>query len=73
MHENSHHDPYTREEDSRIFPFAKIMRKARIDELPQMINILKGDLHLIADILFTKSTPPLWLRGGVDLVKRMSV
>lgn len=47
MHENSHHDPYTREEDSRIFPFAKTMRKTRIDELPQMINILKGDLHLI--------------------------
>lgn len=47
MHENSHHDAYTRENDTRIFPFAHIMRKTRLDELPQMWNILKGDMHLI--------------------------
>ena len=47
MHENSHHDPYTRENDTRIFPFGVTMRKTRLDELPQMINILKGEMHLI--------------------------
>lgn len=47
MHENSHHDAYTRENDSRIFPFAHTMRKTRLDELPQMWNILKGEMHLI--------------------------
>lgn len=47
MHENTHFDPYTREEDSRIFPFGKFMRKARIDEFPQIINVLKGDMHLV--------------------------
>jgi lipopolysaccharide/colanic/teichoic acid biosynthesis glycosyltransferase len=47
MHENSHHDPYTRENDSRIFPWGNIMRKTRIDEIPQLINVLKGDMHLI--------------------------
>lgn len=47
MHENSHHDPYTKEGDSRIFPFGHLMRKARFDELPQMWNILKGEMHLI--------------------------
>ena len=47
MHENSHHDPYTRENDTRIFPFGNTMRKTRIDELPQMLNVLKGDMHLI--------------------------
>ncbi|ABB45009.1 sugar transferase [Sulfurimonas denitrificans DSM 1251] len=47
MHEGSHHDPYTRENDSRIFPFGNIMRRRRLDELPQMINILKGEMHLI--------------------------
>lgn len=47
MHENSEHNPYTQEGDSRIFPFGHFMRKARFDELPQMWNILKGDMHLI--------------------------
>lgn len=47
MHEGSHHDPYTRENDTRIFPFGNIMRRRRLDELPQMINILKGEMHLI--------------------------
>ena len=47
MHENSHFDPYTKENDSRIFPYGKVMREKRFDELPQMINILKGDMHLI--------------------------
>jgi len=47
MHEDSHHDPYTRENDSRIFPWGETMRKLRIDELPQLWNVLKGDMHLI--------------------------
>lgn len=33
--------------DSRITRIGKIIRKRRIDELPQMINILKGDMSLI--------------------------
>ena len=47
MHINSHHDKYTRENDTRIFPWGNNMRKTRIDELPQMINVLKGDMHFI--------------------------
>jgi lipopolysaccharide/colanic/teichoic acid biosynthesis glycosyltransferase len=47
MHVNSNFNPYTEENDSRIFPFGIIMRKMRIDELPQMLNVLKGDMHLI--------------------------
>ena len=38
---------YTVENDNRITKFGKIMRKMRIDELPQVINILKGDMSLI--------------------------
>ena len=47
MHENSHFDPYTQEEDTRIFPYGNFMRKSRIDELPQLWNVLRGDMHLI--------------------------
>ena len=38
---------YTQENDPRIFPWGKVMRKTRLDELPQIWNILKGEMHLI--------------------------
>lgn len=47
MHENAHFDPYTQKEDKRIFPFGSVMRKTRIDELPQLWNVLKGDMHFL--------------------------
>lgn len=34
-------------EDSRITNWGKIMRKWRIDELPQFVNIIKGDMSLV--------------------------
>jgi polysaccharide biosynthesis protein PslA len=33
--------------DSRITPWGKIMRKWRLDELPQLWNILKGEMSLV--------------------------
>ncbi len=33
--------------DSRVTPFGKFLRKTRIDEFPQFINILKGDMAVI--------------------------
>ena len=47
MYERSHFNPYTQKEDLRIFPFGSIMRKYRIDELPQIWNVIKGDMHII--------------------------
>lgn len=35
------------EDDDRITPVGKFIRKCRIDELPQLVNILKGDMSLV--------------------------
>jgi lipopolysaccharide/colanic/teichoic acid biosynthesis glycosyltransferase len=38
---------FTKLNDKRITPFGKFMRKTRLDEFPQFINILKGDMAII--------------------------
>ena len=38
---------FASKDDPRIFKWGATMRKTRIDELPQMWNILKGEMHLI--------------------------
>ena len=37
----------TVKDDPRVLPFGKFLRKTKINELPQLINILKGDMSVI--------------------------
>jgi exopolysaccharide biosynthesis polyprenyl glycosylphosphotransferase len=46
-HEEDKHSKYVSKKDPRVTRFGRIMRKLRLDELPQFFNILKGDMNLI--------------------------
>jgi len=38
---------FTQANDSRVTKLGKFMRKTRIDEIPQLINVLRGDMSLV--------------------------
>jgi lipopolysaccharide/colanic/teichoic acid biosynthesis glycosyltransferase len=38
---------WTTADDPRITPFGRVLRRMHLDELPQIINILKGDLSVV--------------------------
>ena len=38
---------WTTEDDPRITPFGRVLRATHLDELPQVVNILRGDLSVV--------------------------
>tara|TARA_Y100001958_G_C21185075_1_gene514298 strand:- start:117 stop:509 length:393 start_codon:yes stop_codon:yes gene_type:complete len=47
MHADSDLSGNTSQNDPRIYSFAKLIRNMRLDEIPQIINILFNEMHLV--------------------------
>ena len=47
LHDPEKYSKYTLDNDSRVTRFGKFIRKTRIDELPQLWNILKGTMSFV--------------------------
>lgn len=41
------HDRQTKRDDERVYPFGRFLRRHSLDEFPQFINVLKGEMTLV--------------------------
>lgn len=47
MRQGKANEAVFRGDEDRIFPFGEFIRRSKIDELPQLINIFKGDMSIV--------------------------
>jgi lipopolysaccharide/colanic/teichoic acid biosynthesis glycosyltransferase len=46
-HTETPHASWTTNDDPRITPFGKFLRKTRLDEMPQFINVFLGHMNIV--------------------------
>ena len=57
--------------DPRLIPFGKLLRQSSLDELPQLINVLKGDMSLIGPrpcLAYEADNFMLWHKKRFDVL-----
>lgn len=62
-----------RADEDRIFPFGKLIRKLKIDELPQLLNVLNGTMSVIGPRPVANDQKELFRIGKWNLAAEVAV
>lgn len=70
MHIGEKKDMFIADPD-RVFPFGRLIRRLKIDELPQLFNVLKGDMSIVGPRPMTVERVDELYCGKYEMVSRV--